>query len=142
MKKIFLSLGIVSLSTLALAGCGNQQSQKKEYEPKKTAVKSTQKESKKDESSNDESQESTQSNEQQSSSSSESSKTSSSSSAQKGWTLESAKDYYLATVKGNNGNPLKLVGDIPTQAQNGPTEWQNMGTSNNGQTMNVGISGT
>lgn len=66
----------------------------------------------------------------------------SSSSTQQAWTLDSAKNYYLATVRDNDGNPLQLVGDIPTAAQNGPTVWQNMGTSNNGQTMNVGISGT
>lgn len=140
MKKSVILVS--ALTALTLAGCGNQQqNQKKEYEPKKAAVKSTQKESKKAESSNDESQESTQSSEQQSSSSSESFEASSSSSTQQRWTLDSAKNYYLATVMGNDGNPLKLMGDIPTKAQNGPTEWQDMGSSNNGQTMNVGISG-
>lgn len=69
------------------------------------------------------------------------SSSSNSSLQQQSWTLESAKDYYLATVRGNAGNPNQLLGDIPTQAQQGPTNWQVMSTSNNGQIMTIGING-
>lgn len=135
MKK---SVIVVSaLTALTLAGCGNQHPvPKKDYEPKKTAVKPQTHSSAKNDSSSTETASS------QAQTESSSASAASSSSTQQAWTLDSAKNYYLATVMGNKGNPLKLVGDFPIAAQNGPTVWQNMGTSNNGQTMNVGISGT
>lgn len=136
MKKSVILVS--ALTALTLAGCGNQHPvPKKDYEPKKTAVKPQTHNSVKNDSSSTASSASSQAQAESSSASA-----ASSSSTQQAWTLDSAKSYYLATVMGNNGNPLKLVGDIPTAAQNGPTVWQNMGTSNNGQTMNVGISGT
>ena len=136
MKKSVILVS--ALTALTLAGCGNQHPvPKKDYEPKKTAVKPQTHNSVKNDSSSTASSASSQAQAESSSASA-----ASSSSTQQAWTLDSAKSYYLATVMGNNGNPLKLVGDFPTAAQNGPTVWQNMGTSNNGQTMNVGISGT
>ena len=138
MKKSVILVS--ALTALTLAGCGNQhQAPKKDYEPKKTAVKPQAHNSAKSGSSSMATASSASS---QAQAESSSASAASSSSTQQAWTLDSAKSYYLATVMGNNGNPLKLVGDIPTAAQNGPTVWQNMGTSNNGQTMNVGISGT
>lgn len=136
MKRLVIFVS--ALTALVLAGCGNQhQVLQKNYEPKKTTVKPQNYNSAKSDSASTATVSSTFSQEESSSVSS-----TSLSSMQQAWTLDSAKSYYLATVTGNDGNPLKLVGDIPTKAQNGPTVWQNMGTSNNGQTMNVGISGT
>ena len=138
MKKSVILVS--ALTALTLAGCGNQhQVPKKNYEPKKTVVKSQTHSSSKNDSASMAAASSASS---QAQAESSSASAASSSSTQQAWTLDSAKSYYLATVRDNDGNPLQLVGDIPTAAQNGPTVWQNMGTSNNGQTMNVGISGT
>lgn len=138
MKKSVILVS--ALTALTLAGCGNQhQVPKKDYEPKKTAVKPQNHNSAKNDSASTATASSASS---QAQAESSSASAASSSSTQQAWTLDSAKNYYLATVRDNDGNPLQLVGDIPTAAQNGPTVWQNMGTSNNGQTMNVGISGT
>ena len=138
MKKSVILVS--ALTALTLAGCGNQHPvPKRNYESKKTAVKPQAHNSVKNDSPSTKTANSASSQAQAESSSASSI---SLSSMQQAWTLESAKSYYLATVMGNDGNPLKLVGDIPIKAQNGPTVWQNMGTSNNGQTMNVGISGT
>ena len=131
MKKSVILVS--ALTALTLTGCGNQhQVPKKNYEPKKTAVKPQAHNSAKNDLSSTITASSASSQAQVESSSASAA---SSSSTQQAWTLDSAKNYYLATVRDNDGNPLQLVGDIPTV-------WQNMGTSNNGQTMNVGISGT
>lgn len=71
----------------------------KNYEPKKTAAKPQAHNSTKNDSPSTETASSAQGHNAQA------------------WTLESAKSYYLATVMGNDGNPLKLVGDIPTKTQ-------------------------
>ena len=134
MKKSVILVS--ALTALTLAGCGNQHPvPKKDYEPKKTTVKPQAHNSVKNDSPSTETASSASS---QAQAESSSASAASSSSTQQAWTLDSAKNYYLATVMGNDGNPLKLVGDFPTKAQNGPTVWQNMGTSNNGQTMTSG----
>ena len=117
MKKSVILVS--ALTALTLAGCGNQhQVPKKDYEPKKTAVKPQAHNSTKNDSPSTETASSASS---QAQAESSSASAASSSSTQQAWTLDSAKSYYLATVMGNNGNPLTSQPQLKTAQPFGKT---------------------